>query len=131
MATIEVKHPDVYAGFLKGNFTMRMDACAFTAMAKEHAHEHKNPTLKGDGSSAGLTENPSSLQRWVVSVPEIGRVIAGLEAPVDKKKKTNLRHHEQTQQTQALCEMSKKRREIRVLEEMGNPCIRRDGKSVY
>lgn len=93
---------------------MKMDARAFTAMAKDHAREPNNATVKGDGSSAGLTENPSSLQRWVVSVPEIARVIAGLEASVDKKKKTNLRHHEQTQQTHKwLC--------VR--------CLRRDGKS--
>ena len=43
----------------------------------------------------GLTENPSS---WLVSTPEVARIIGEFNASVEKKKKIDhYRHHEQTQ----------------------------------
>ena len=48
---------------------------AFSAMAIDQAHEQNNAAVKGDGGAVGLTENPAALQRWMVSGPEMARVI--------------------------------------------------------
>ena len=47
-------------------------------MAIDQAHEQNNATVKGDGGAIGLTENPTALCCWMVSGPEMARLIGGI-----------------------------------------------------
>ena len=107
MVALEDKHPDVFAEFMAGNFTVKKTTHAFAALAIDQAHEQNNASVKGDGGAVGLTENPAALRRWMVSGPEIARVIAEFQATADTRtKKTDFRHHEQTKLTQLRCEVT-------------------------
>ena len=57
MVSLENKHPDVFAHFLTGNFTVKKTRRAFSTIA----HAQNNATVKGDGRAVGLTENPAAL----------------------------------------------------------------------
>ena len=63
MVSLKEHHPDLYAEFMKGNFTVKKSKHAFSAIAVDHAHEQNNALVKGDGGAVGLTENPSALRR--------------------------------------------------------------------
>jgi len=77
MVTLHKTHPYVFNEFCKGNFTVKKTQNRFSNIAIDHAHEQNNGCVKGDGGAVGLTENPMALKRWMVSGPEIARVISG------------------------------------------------------
>ena len=66
-----------------------------SGIAIDQAHEQNNASVKGDGGAVGLTENLAALQRWMVSGPEMARLIGDFEVSTKKRKKTDFRHHEQ------------------------------------
>jgi hypothetical protein len=72
----------------------------FSGIAIDHAHEQNNASVKGDSGAVGLTENPAALRRWMVTGPEMARLIGEFEVSTMKKKKTDFRHHEQTKHAQ-------------------------------
>ena len=72
----------------------------FSGIATDQAHEQNNASVKGDGGAVGLTENPATLRRWMVTGPEMARLIGEFEVSTMKKKKTDFRHHEQTKHAQ-------------------------------
>lgn len=49
-------------------------------MAIDQAHEQNNAMVKGDGGAVGLTENPNALRRWMLSGPEMARLVNEFEA---------------------------------------------------
>ncbi|KAJ8394095.1 hypothetical protein AAFF_G00049000 [Aldrovandia affinis] len=121
MVTLVTKHPSVYAQFLAGNFTVKKTTHAFSAIALDQAHEQNNALVKGDGGAVGLTENPAALRRWMVSGPEMARLISEFQATTEKRmKKTELKHHEQTKHTQVAFARDV-RALTRVMGKMGNP----------
>ena len=80
---------------------MKKTTHAFAALAIDQAHEQNDASVKGYGGAFGLTENPAALRRWIVSGPEMVRVIAEFQATADTRtKKTEFNHHEQTKHTQ-------------------------------
>ena len=48
----------------------------FSTISIDHAHEQNNVHIKEDGGAVGLTDNPSTLQRWMIAGPEVARAIA-------------------------------------------------------
>ena len=98
MCELPVKHPNVFQQFSSGSFLVHKTKRPFSAIALDHAHEQENASIKGDGGAVGLTENPAALRRWMVSGPEVVRMIKEFEnvAPSCKV----LGHHEQTPSTQ-------------------------------
>ena len=92
----------------------------FSGIAIGQAHEQNNASMKGGGGAVGLTENPAALRRWMVSGPEMARLIGEFEVSTKKIKKTDFRHHQQTKHAQITFG-----RDITsltaVIEEMGNP----------
>lgn len=61
--------------------------------------------MKGDGGAIGLTENMAQLQRWMVSGPEVARVINEFESAQEQIKKDqskgpDIRHYEQVRSQQ-------------------------------
>ncbi|KAG0708495.1 hypothetical protein GWK47_023998 [Chionoecetes opilio] len=100
MVSLKQLHPDVYAEFLKGNFVVKKSKRAFSAVAIDQAHEQNNASVKGDGGAVGLTENPAALRRWMVSGPEMARLIQEFEGSTEKRQDTDGRHHEQKRHAQ-------------------------------
>lgn len=122
MSTLKYTHPNIYSQFMKGNFVVKKTAHKFSAMAIDQAHEQNNATVKGDGGAVGLTENASALRRWMVSGPEMARVIGEFETCVTHRVNKDSRHHEQTKHTQKAFA-----RDVKALSdcirELGNPFI--------
>ncbi len=91
MVSLKKCHPDVYAEFRKGKFVVKKSKRAFSAIAIDQAHEQNNACVKGD---VGLTENPAALRRWMVSGPEMARLIEEFEGSSEKRQDTDCRHHQ-------------------------------------
>ena len=84
MVALKHSHPGVHGEFLKGKFTVKKTTHSFSAMAIDQAHKQNNASVKGDGGAVGLTENSAALQRWMVSGPEMARVIGEFRASLKK-----------------------------------------------
>ena len=97
----------------------------------DQAHEQNNKCVKEDGGAVGLTESPSQLLRWMVSGPELARIIGEFETSVEnivgsEIKLPALKHHEQARSRQIAFN-----REVQSLtstiEGMGNPFTETSG----
>ena len=75
MMRLKESHPVVFQEFSKGNFTVNKTGRPFSSMPLDEAHEHNNALVKGEGGAIGLTENAEALHRWMVSGPEVSRLI--------------------------------------------------------
>lgn len=80
MVTLNGTHPETFGEFLKGNFVVKKTTHSFSSIAIDQAHEQNNASVKGDGGTVGLTENHAALRRWMVSGPEMARLIGEFEA---------------------------------------------------
>ena len=80
IVTLKHVHPKVFTQFLKGNFVVQKTAHRFSAIAIDQGHEQNNAAVKDDGGAVDLSESPAALKRWMVSGPEMARVIGEFEA---------------------------------------------------
>ena len=99
MVSLEKEIPSLAAEFQSGHFVVQKSHRAFSSIAIDQAHEQNNKIIKGDGGAVGLTENPSQLLRWMVSGPEVARVIDEFKSSEEQTKKQqsegpDFRHHE-------------------------------------
>ena len=86
---------------MNGNFTVNKTGAHFPTFSIDQAHEQNNACVKGDGGAVGLTQNPAALRRWMVSGPEMARLIEEFQASMEKpEEKTDFRHHEQCKSIQ-------------------------------
>lgn len=115
--------PDVAVQFKQGKFAVNKTSKHFSAIPIDQAHEQNNALVKGEGGAVGLTENPSALRRWMVSGPEIARIINEFEASMVTECteiEQSAKHHEDTRSLQSLFY-----RDVasltRTIQEMGNP----------
>ena len=120
MVSLKEVHPTVFAEFMKGNFVVKNTANRFSAIAIDQAHEQNNASVKDDGGAVGLTENPAALRRWMVSGPEMARVIGEFETSIEKRKDLDLRHQEEAKHVQKSFIRDVKNL-TNTIEEMGNP----------
>ena len=51
----------------------------FSAIPFDQAHEQENNIVKGSGGAVGLTENPVAFRRWMLSGPEMARLLKQFE----------------------------------------------------
>lgn len=51
----------------------------FSDIVLDQVHEQVNAEVKGEGGAVGLAENPAALRRWMVSGPEISRMVQEFE----------------------------------------------------
>lgn len=89
MLALQTTHQEIYQEFEKGNFAIRKTESKFSNIAIDQAHEQNNSIVKGDGGAIRLTEDPAALRRWMVTGPEISRLIdefTGLCENVNEKK---------------------------------------------
>ncbi len=120
MVALRDIHPTAFSEFVNGKFVVKKTTRRFSAISIDQAHEQNNALVKGDGGAVGLTENPAALHRWMVSGPEMARLIQEFEISTDKKKTTDLRHHEDTEHAQTafkrdVCSL------VNTIDHFGNP----------
>jgi hypothetical protein len=110
--------------FQQGHFVLQKTGRPFSKLALDHAHEQINAIVKGDGGAVGLTDNPAALRRWMVSGPEVARVIQEFERTLSHKDSEKLVHHEQSMafQVDFTANVTKI---IDVIKEAGNPFAER------
>lgn len=122
MKGLQAKHPATAKEFSAGKFTVKRSHRVFSAIAIDHAHEQNNAYVKGDGGAVGLTENPDALRRWMLSGPEIARVIGEFELTYLDDDKGDIRHHEQQKSIQVTFSAQVKSI-VSSIEELGNPFL--------
>ena len=68
-------------------------------MPLDQIHEMNNKQVKGDGGCIGLTEDSHALLRWMISGPEISRLLSEFEESIIEESSL---HHEQLPYFQSL-----------------------------
>ena len=130
MESLDTKLPNLAAQFRKGRFVVNKTNRSFSALPIDHAHEQNNKIVKGGGSAIGLTESPTQLMRWMVSGPEMSRIINELEVSQELLKSTSddrkHRHHEETRGVQSTFQ-TEVQSLSNVISEMGNPFLDQSG----
>ena len=119
--------PSVEQMFKQGCFVVRKTQRLFYGLSIDHAHEQNNKQVKGDGGAVGLTESSIQLLRWMMSGPEVSRVIADFELAQgvirnNQKNDPDSLHHEQVHSVQKTFQTQVKAL-VEVLETMGNPFV--------
>ncbi len=97
MSLLPQKHPAVFEEFCNGKFVVQKTQKVFSCMAIDQCHEQNNADVKGStGGAIGLMTNPVALERWMVTGPEVARMVKEFESSLAGTKGNNHRHHEQT-----------------------------------
>lgn len=122
MLKLPEANPSVNEEFAAGKFVIHKTKRLFSAIGVDQAHEQNNALIKGDGGAVGITENESALLRWMVSGPEICRLVGEYDDVSKSRQHTNTSHHEHTpsvqraflKDVQSLC---------KTIDEFGNPFL--------
>jgi len=125
MMALSEKHPEVLDEFNAGKFVVHKTTNKFSAIAIDQCHEQNNAIVKGSGGAVGLTENPAALKRWMVTGPEIARMVTEFEvlsAPGRPAEDTEVYHHEQQPAVQAAF-LSDVKSLTKTIEDQGNPFL--------
>jgi len=83
-----------------GFFVVHKTANLFNGLGIDHAHEQNNAVVKGKGGAVGLTHDPSSLRRWTIGGPEVGRLLNEFDGCNDDEDDEFGYHHEQKESYQ-------------------------------
>ena len=68
--------------FCNGHFVVQKTSRRFSTIPVDQNHEQCNKLIKTTGGFIGLTENPAALRRWMISGPELSRIINEFEKDV-------------------------------------------------
>lgn len=96
---LPVKHPTFWNEFKKGHFTSRRTRRPFSSVSDDQMHEQNNTIVKTDGGPIGLYDNPDALLIWMVSSPEVGRMLSQYEHTANiacAHEDDDIKHHEDT-----------------------------------
>ena len=74
MGTLYLTNPAIY------NFVVFKTVQKFSSIRIDHAHEQNNKIVKGDRGAVGLPENSAELARWMISGPEVSRIVQEFKA---------------------------------------------------
>ena len=121
MCELDKKAPEVAEAFKQGLFTVTKTTQRFSAIAIDQAHEQNNAMVKGDGGAVGLTENASALRRWMISGPEMARLVNEFEANIAPEAGSESRYHHEAQKNYQVAFHQDVKSLVQVLEELGNP----------
>ena len=125
MASLDQLTPSLIPEFKKGHFVVKKSHHHFSAVPIDQAHEQNNKVVKGDGGAIGLTKDYTKLLRWMISGPEVSRVISEFEASQEllkckQSKGPDILHHEETKAMQTAFNKQVKALHATITE-MGNP----------
>ncbi len=123
MSLLPKTHPAVFAEFCNGKFVVQKTQNSFSCMAIDQCHEQNNADVKGStGGAIGLMTNPVALEHWMVTGPEVARMVTEFESLLAGIKSSDHRHHEQHSAVQATF-LKEVKSLVSVFEEMGNPFL--------
>ena len=122
LVRLEKNHPSLFAEFTQGKFVVQKSQHRFSMIALDQNHEQENEIIKGDGGAVGLTESPTALRRWMISGPEIARLIREFESTFEVRSSSSTLHHEQVPFVQKNFAKDVKAM-VTVLDEYGNPFL--------
>lgn len=123
MSSLERQLPDVHNEFMKGKFVVSKTYNKFSSIAIDQAHEQNNAVVKRDGGAVGITENAAALRRWMLSGPEISRLIQEFETAINRPTRSkDACHHEETKSTQ-LSFLSDVKSLAQAITDLGNPFL--------
>ena len=99
---LPLQHSALYSEFKDGKFVVHNSLRRFSGIPIDQAHEQNNKLVKGDGGIIGITHNESALNRWIVSGPEVSRLLNEVHFSVEdfKNSKDMTKHHEESANTQ-------------------------------
>ena len=63
----------------QGHWVLSKTNNLFSSIPVDQAHEQQNAYVKGTGGCIGLTENPVAFRRWMLSGPELARLLNQFE----------------------------------------------------
>ena len=103
-------------------FVVKKSERGFSLIALDQNHEQQNAILKGDGGIVGITEDESALRRWLITRPDISRVVQEYKISFQDLKYKDTRHHDQVLSVQKTFsrDVSKV---VDVIEALGNPFL--------
>ena len=94
MYKLKHTYPKIWEDFQKGEFTVKTNQTAFTAIGVDQAQEHVNKIHKGNGGVCGLTTNSDALLRYCLSTPELSRLSVETEEIFGIKQCNRDQHHD-------------------------------------
>ena len=122
MSALQQTAPGVFLQFEKGLFTVHKTPRRFSAIAIDQAHEQNNGMVKGDGGDVGLTENPSALRRWMLSGPEMARIVSEFQASMTTEVEVQGADHHEVQRSFQVSFFNVKSL-VTTIEDFGNPFL--------
>ena len=110
----------------QGNWVISKTAHTCSGIPFDQAHEQENRKVKGSGGCIGLTENPVAFRRWMLSGPELSRLLKQFESEYfsdnDPDNHQNFLNHKQSLSTQKSFQ-----RQVTslssIIRKMGNPFL--------
>ena len=92
MQSLPNKLRDIFSKF----WVVQKTSTRFSAIPIDQAHEQENAKVKGSGGVVGLTENPAALSRWLISGPEMARLVTQFdEQYMPQPNREDTSHHEE------------------------------------
>ena len=81
MQQLELTHPDVYNEFAAGNHTISHSGQPFLQVSTDMALEQSiNADSKSSGGVIGISQIPSALERWFLTIHERASITSALKA---------------------------------------------------
>ena len=122
MNALDITYPSIYDEFQNGNFIVQRSTHHFSCMVMDQSHEQLNKSIKGEGGAVGLTEDPAALRRWMITGPELSRIVTEFEDTVCDVSASSSKHHEQVPHFQMSFAKDVKSL-VATFEELGNPFL--------
>ena len=99
---LPLQHPALYSEFKSAKCVVHNSVRRFSGIPIDQAHEQNNKLVKGDGGIIGITGNEGALDRWIMSGPEVSRLLNEFHSSVEdfKNCKDMTKHHEESATTQ-------------------------------
>ncbi|CAH3107879.1 unnamed protein product, partial [Porites lobata] len=129
MRELDSKAPAVAEAFKQGLFTVTKTRRRFSCIAIDQAHEQNNAMVKDDGGAVGLTENASALRRWMLSGPEMARLVNEFEACMAPEVRPETNNHHEAERGYQAAYHKDVRSLVDVLDDLGNP-FEKEGKDL-
>ena len=123
MSALQQTAPNVFSQFVKGFFTVHKSPRRFSAIAIDQAHEQNNAMVKGEGGAVGLTENPSALRRWMMSGPEMARLVNEFDASMMMEAEAQGADHHEVQRSFQVAFFKDVKSLVATMEDLGNPFL--------
>ena len=80
---------------LFAKWTIQKTNKQFSNLPTDQIYKQENCKIKDKRGIIGLTENPSSLQKWLICSPEISRIVTEFEVFHLRSKTNNYSHHDE------------------------------------